>query len=295
MANCPYCGRELREGEVCTCQTNQTMVSQTTDGQVTGTGELNDTQKTENINEDSKGENVKQTINVKEKENKADIASNLNNVINLAVRYCYLTTKFAWAFLKNPFVFISKVIQNNDYKAGILFAILTFVFVSIQNLVLAGRGIKLVQDFIGISGLLSSYQSFKTFLYNFIVLFLLYLLYCAIIKLAFMIIKESVDFKAIVGAIGVSLIPLACVAILNLILQFITVWLVILLSIFGVIINTTLNFWSIKTLSKDKDTTALYITATTYIVCIIIVVIVVFALANSITGSTGSGIIDFGL
>ncbi|WP_271628701.1 YIP1 family protein [Caldicellulosiruptor sp. DIB 104C] len=293
MTNCPYCGRELQEGEVCTCKTSQTMVSQTTDNQGSSGEVLNDTQNTANVSEDVKSKNIEQTMNTaEEKKKKVVTASTLNDVINSAVRYCYLTIKFAWAFLKNPFVFISKVIQNNDYKVGILFAVLTFIFVSIQNLVFAGRGIKLVEDFIGISGLLSSYSSLKTFLYNFVILFLLYLLYCGIVKLAFMIIKESVDFKAILGAVGVSLIPITWIALINLLLQFITIWLVILLGIFGIITNTILNFWSIRCLSQNKDTTALYINATTYIVCIIVVAIIVFAFANGMAGSSGNGILN---
>ena len=294
MINCPYCGRELQEGEVCICQTNQTMVSQTTGNQVTSGEVLNDTQNTAKVSEDVKSENIEQTVNTaEEKKKESTNTSTLNDVINSTVRYCYLTVKFALAFLKNPFVFISKVIQNNDCKVGILFAILTSIFVSIQNLVLAGRGIKLIEDFIGISGLLSSYSSFKTFLYNFIILFLLYLLYCGTIKLAFMIIKESVDFKAILGAVGVSLIPIVWVVLLNLLLQFIAIWLVILIGIFGIITNTILNFWSIRTLSQNKDTTALYITATTYIVCIIVVAIVMFALANGMVGSGGVSTTSF--
>ncbi|BCS81774.1 YIP1 family protein [Anaerocellum diazotrophicum] len=294
MTKCPYCGRELQECEVCTCQTNQTMVSQTTGNQVTSGEALNDTQNTAKASEDVKSESIEQTVNTAEEKKKESTNTlTLNDVINSAVRYCYLTIKFAWAFLKNPFVFISKVIQNNDYKVGVLFATLTFVFVSIQNLVLAGRGIKLVEDFIGISGLLYSYSSFKTFLYNFIILFLLYLLYCGTLKLAFMIIKESVDFKAILGAVGVSLIPIVWVVLLNLLLQFIAIWLVILLGIFGIITNTILNFWSIRTLSQNKDTTALYITATTYIVCIIVVAIVMFALANGMASSGGVGTTSF--
>ncbi|ADQ04161.1 hypothetical protein Calow_0584 [Caldicellulosiruptor owensensis OL] len=294
MINCPYCGRELQEGEVCTCQTNQPIGSQANGNQVTNDEVLNNTQNARNINKDVKSENIKQTMNTAEEKKKEAInTSTLNDVINSAVRYCYLTVKFALAFLKNPFVFISKVIQNNDYKAGILFAILTSIFVSIQNLVLAGRGIKLIEDFIGISGLLSSYSSFRAFLYNFIILFLLYLLYCGTIKLAFMIIKESVDFKAILGAVGVSLIPIVWVVLLNLLLQFIAIWLVILLGIFGIITNTILNFWSIRTLSQNKDTTALYITATTYIVCIIAVAIIMFALANGMASSGGVGTTSF--
>lgn len=294
MMKCPHCGKELQEGEVCTCQINQTVGSQTTDEQVTGTRELNDTHKTENISENSKGENVKQALNAKGKENKKDIASTFNNAINMSIRYCYLTIKFAWAFLKNPFVFISKVIQNNDYKVGILFAVITSLFISLQNLLLSLRGVKFVEDILGISRLLPSGASFKTFVYNFIIILLLYLLYCAVIKLAFMIIKENLEFKSILGSIGVNLIPVIWMSVLNIILQFITVWLVILVSIFGVIVNTVLNFWSVKTLSKDKNTLALYINATAYVVCIIIVAIVIFGFAYSITGSTGGSFIDFG-
>jgi len=296
MTNCPYCGRELQEGENCTCETAQAMISQTTGNKDSSSEVLNEKQNNENknVNEEIGNKNNEQTQNISEKERKnIAIASTFNDVINSTVRYCYLTVKFALAFLKNPFVFISKVIQNNDCKVGILFAILTSIFVSIQNLVLAGRGIKLIEDFIGISGLLSSYSSFKTFLYNFIILFLLYLLYCGTIKLAFMIIKESVDFKAILGAVGVSLIPIVWVVLLNLLLQFIAIWLVILIGIFGIITNTILNFWSIRTLSQNKDTTALYITATTYIVCIIVVAIVMFALANGMVGSGGVSTTSF--
>lgn len=293
MIKCPYCGKELNEGEVCSCRTDKTMVNNTTETQITDNSEFNDTQKTENVNEKSKEREVQQTDNVKEKVNRTDIASALNNLVNIAVKYCYLTLKFSWSFLKNPFTFISKVIENNDYKAGILFAIIAFLIISVQNLVLTAKGIKLVEDVIGLSGIFPSYASFRTFLYNFVVMFILYLLYCTIIKITFTIIKESVEFKAIVGTIGVSLIPIAWVAVLNLVLQFITVWLVILLSMFSVIINTVLNFWSIKTLAKDKNTTALYITATAYIVCIIIVAIIMFAMANSITGSAGSDTIGF--
>jgi len=292
---CPHCGKELQEGEVCTCQTNQTIGSHTNGNQAINKEVLNDTQNTAKVSEDVKSENIEQIMNTAEGKKK-EVANTqiLNDVIHSAVRYCYLTMKFAWAFLKKPFVFISKVIQNNDYKAGILYAALTFVFVSIQNLVLAGRGIKLVENFIGTSGLLPSYLSFRAFLCNLIILFLLYLLCCSIIKLAFMIFKENVDFKPILGAVGVSLIPFAWVAALNLILQFITIWFVILLGIFGFIVNIIFNFWSIKSLSKDKDTRALYITAATYIVCIIVVAIVIFALANGMADLGGSSMVNIG-
>ncbi|WPX09495.1 YIP1 family protein [Anaerocellum danielii] len=296
MTNCPYCGRELQEGEICTCREAQTTVSQTgnqaSDGEV-----INDKQNVENVNEDIKKQNGEQTENASEEKKKnLEITLKINQGVNIAFRYCYITIKFAWAFLKSPFDFISKVIQNNDYKAGILFAILASLFVSLQNIVLAGKGIKLVEDFIGASGLLSSTFeefSFRAFLYNFIVLFLLYLLYCGIIKVAFMIFKESVDFKAILGAIGVSLIPIIWVGLINLLLQFITIWLVILLGIFGIITNTVLNFWSIRTLLKDKDTNALYLTATTYIVCIIVVAIIMFALSGGMASSGGIGTTSF--
>lgn len=295
MIKCPYCGRELQEGEVCTCQTNQTMVSQTNGNEVTSGEVLNNTQNTAKVSEDVKSENIEQTMNTaEEKKKESTNTSTLNDVINSAVRYCYLTIKFAWAFLKNPFVFISKVIQNNDYKAGILFAFLTFIFVSIQNLVLAGRGIKLVEDFIGISDLLNSYSLFKTFLYNFIGLFLLYLLYCGIVKLIFLILKENIDFKAVLGGIGVSLIPLGWVAVVNLILQFINVWLVVLLCIFGFLMNVILNFWSVKVLLKDKETKALYITLGAYIVCIILLAVIVLAMGNGIASSSGGNVISIG-
>ncbi|WAM31151.1 Yip1 family protein [Caldicellulosiruptor naganoensis] len=295
MTKCPYCGRELQEGEVCTCQTNQTMVSQTTGNQVTSGEALNDTQNTAKASEDVKSESIEQTVNTaEEKKKESTNTSTLNDVINSAVRYCYLTIKFAWAFLKNPFVFISKVIQNNDYKAGILFAILTFIFVSIQNLVLAGRGLQFIEDLIEISGILSSYSSFKTFLYNFIALFLLYLLYCGIVKLASMIFKEDVEFKAILGGIGVSLIPFAWAAIVNLILQFIAVWLVVLLCMLGLLMNVVLNFWSVKVLLKDKETRALYITVGAYIVCIIIVAVIMFAMGSGIANSGGENVISVG-
>ncbi|WAM37552.1 Yip1 family protein [Caldicellulosiruptor acetigenus] len=294
MMKCPHCGKELQEGEVCTCQINQTVGSQTNGSQATSGEVLNDTQNTAKISEDVKSENIEQTMNTtEEKKKEAANTQILNEVINSAVRYSHLTIKFAWAFLKNPFVFISKVIQNNDFKVGILFAIITFVLISIQNLVLAGRGIKLVEDFFGVS-LLNSYSLFKTFLYNFIALFLLYLLYCGIVKLIFVILKENIDFKAVLGGIGVSLIPLAWVAIANLILQFISVWLVVLLCIFGFLMNVTLNFWSVKVLLKDKETKALYITVGAYIVCIILLAVIMFAIGNGIASSSGGNVISVG-
>ncbi|WAM34955.1 YIP1 family protein [Caldicellulosiruptor morganii] len=302
MTNCPYCGKELQEGEICTCRETQTTVSQTgnqaSDGEV-----INDKQNVENVNEDIKKQNGEQTENASEKkERNLEITLKINQGINIAFRYCYITVKFAWAFLKSPFDFISKIIQNNDYKAGILFAILASLFVSLQNIVLAGKGIKLVEDFIGASGLLSSTFeefSFRAFLYNFIVLFLLYLLYCGIIKVAFTILKEKIDFKAILGAIGVSLIPIVLVGVINLLLQFISIWLVLLLSFFGIFVNTILNFWAIRNLLKDKDrykdkdTNALYLTAITYIVGIIVVAIIIFALAGGVANSGGTGTASF--
>lgn len=69
MTNCPYCGRELQEGEICTCREAQTTVSQTgnqaSDGEV-----INDKQNVENVNEDIKKQNGEQTENASEEKKK---------------------------------------------------------------------------------------------------------------------------------------------------------------------------------------------------------------------------------
>lgn len=218
MAFCTKCGKELAEGEVCSC-------SVTTDQNATVTAV------TENVQQPAAAQ-------TQPEQSATQVQQPIQPVIQPPVvqpmpsgpNFFALLWEQVLSFVKAPITHTNRVFNEKDPKFGLIFAGLNAVVSLLLTWVLLG-----------------SATTFGALMCGFFLSIVLYAASCGLIAMFGAITKVKVNFLGILGAMGLATIPLTALGVVNIILTLISS------SIGMTIILMSFVMWVIATYMVGKN------------------------------------------